>query len=89
MESSADSPLLVIACGKPIPIGSTFVVITNGETLGEFEVVDVIRGGYLAKANKITSPIGWGFLCSKMDDHVRPRIDRTVAILLHAANGGI
>jgi hypothetical protein len=79
------SPLLVIACNQQGLVGSKLVVINifTLDTLGQFEVEQATRGGYLAREDRISNAVWWGFLREKMDRYAHPRIDDAVAVLLH------
>jgi len=79
------SPHLVIACNQQGLVGSRLVVIniSTFDTLGQFEVVEAIRGGYFARENRISNAVWWGFLHEQVAHYPHPRIDDgTVAVLL-------
>jgi hypothetical protein len=79
------SPLVVIACDQPVPLGSKLAVISVDtlNALGRFEVIQSTFGGYLAQEDLILDPVWWGYLHQKLDISPHPRFDDSaVAILL-------
>jgi hypothetical protein len=85
IEWGNKSPLLVIACNQPVPIGSKLVVVNffTLDHLGQFQIVQATMGGYLAREVQISNAVWWGFLHNEIAKYAHPRITSTVAVLLH------
>ncbi len=79
------SPLLVIACNQNLPQGSKFVIIKVAtlEAMGQFVIEQHTHGGYLIREDRIFNAVWWGYLHNQVARYPHPRIDDTLAILLH------
>ncbi len=85
IQWSNPSPLLVISCNQNLLPGSKLVIIkvANLEAMGQFVVAQATNGGYLMREDQIYNPVWWGFLHNQVAQYPHPKIDGTVAILLH------